>query len=108
MLFFRRLDEQMKASGIMSGARKRCLPKVPQPTNFQKAPIGVPLDFYNDKWLATLPVTQQRITADSSSVAFLPDPTKSLWTPKNKNHDERERWSDWKFNKEFLEGTIER
>ncbi|MBW0474298.1 hypothetical protein O181_014013 [Austropuccinia psidii MF-1] len=77
-IFFWRLDEQMKASGIMSQARKRCLPKVPQTTNFQKAPIGLPLDFYNSKWLATLPVTQQRITADSSSVAFLPDPTKSF------------------------------
>ncbi|MBW0462575.1 hypothetical protein O181_002290 [Austropuccinia psidii MF-1] len=92
----------------MSRARVRCLPKVPQPTYFQKAPIGLPLDFYNEKWLATLPVTQQRITADSSSVAFLPDPTKSLWPPRNKNHDEREKWSDRKFNGAFLEGTIKK
>ncbi|MBW0506695.1 hypothetical protein O181_046410 [Austropuccinia psidii MF-1] len=100
-IFFRRLDEQMKAVddalGITSKARIRKLPKVPQITNFPKAPIGLPLDFYSKKWLSTLPVSQQRL-----SVAFLPDPSKSLLPPQNINHDRREKWSDSKFSKEFV------
>ncbi|MBW0568483.1 hypothetical protein O181_108198 [Austropuccinia psidii MF-1] len=87
-------------------ARIRKLPKVPQETNFPKAPIGLPLDFYNKKWLRSLPVSQQRIVVDKNSVAFLPDPSKSLLPPQNKDHDCWEKWSDRRFSKEFAEKTL--
>ncbi|MBW0529825.1 hypothetical protein O181_069540 [Austropuccinia psidii MF-1] len=109
-IFFRRLDEQMRAidiaKGVKTRSRKRVFPKTPQMSNFTKAPTGLPLDFYNRRWLGTLPINQQRLTVDASSVSFLPDPMRSLWPPQNRFHDSRERWSDRKFNKAFLEERI--
>ncbi|MBW0501188.1 hypothetical protein O181_040903 [Austropuccinia psidii MF-1] len=109
-IFFRRLDEQMRAldiaRGVKSRSQKRLFPKIPEMTNLSKAPTGLPLDFYSRKWLVSLPINQQRMTVDTSSVAFLPDPMQSLWPPQNRFDDPRESWSDRKFGKSFLEDRM--
>ncbi|MBW0537159.1 hypothetical protein O181_076874 [Austropuccinia psidii MF-1] len=96
----------VKMQAVDNALRIIKLPKVPQETNFPKAPIGLPLDFYNKKWLRSLPVSQQRIVVDKNSVAFLPDPSRSLLPPQNKDHDCWEKWSDRRFSKEFAETTL--
>ncbi|MBW0480882.1 hypothetical protein O181_020597 [Austropuccinia psidii MF-1] len=88
-IFFRCLDEQMKAAGkamkVTSKARCRKLPREPQMTNFPTAPTGLPLYFYGKKWLNSLPLPQQRLTVDANAVAFLPDPAKLLFPPNHKD-----------------------
>ncbi|MBW0519687.1 hypothetical protein O181_059402 [Austropuccinia psidii MF-1] len=54
----------------------------------------------------SLPVFQQRNLVDKNSLAFFPDPTRSLFPPQNNDHNFLEKWSDWKLSKEFSNKTL--
>ncbi|KAH9453234.1 hypothetical protein Pst134EA_024118 [Puccinia striiformis f. sp. tritici] len=111
-IFFRRLDLAMKAvqkaKGKASRMRARNLPIIPIPSKFTKVPESLPLDFYGRKWLSEIPEGQQRTIPDLTSVAFLPDPSKSLFPSNNPNFDPLEKLSDAAFNRKFLNGVLKK
>ncbi|PLW46619.1 hypothetical protein PCANC_14366 [Puccinia coronata f. sp. avenae] len=72
-----------------------------------KVPTGLPLDFYRRKWLWELPTGQQRIIPNLAMVAFLPDPSKSLFAVNHPSYDPDEDLSDEAFNEKFLEEALE-
>ncbi|KAI9615694.1 hypothetical protein H4Q26_011330 [Puccinia striiformis f. sp. tritici PST-130] len=71
-------------------------------------PESLPLDFYGRKWLSEIPEGQQRTIPDLTSVAFLPDPSKSLFPSNNPNFDPLEKLSDAAFNRKFLNGVLKK
>ncbi|KAA1127018.1 hypothetical protein PGTUg99_003187 [Puccinia graminis f. sp. tritici] len=109
-IFFRRLDLAMKAVKVATGKtsrmRLRKLPAIPIISSFSKVPQQLPLDFYARKWISELPTGQQRIIPDLSSVAFLHDPSKSLFARNHPDYDKDEKLSDRAFNKKYLDKAI--
>ncbi|KAH9459261.1 hypothetical protein Pst134EA_019415 [Puccinia striiformis f. sp. tritici] len=73
-----------------------------------RMPESLPLDFYGRKWLSEIPEGQQRTIPDLTSVAFLPDPSKSLFPSNNPNFDPLEKLSDAAFNRKFLNGVLKK
>ncbi|KAI9605350.1 hypothetical protein KEM48_002290 [Puccinia striiformis f. sp. tritici PST-130] len=112
-IFIRRLDEVVqnsKAAGVSAASRKRIrrLPKEPVLSSFTKAPKSLALDFYSRRWLQKLQITEQLSHSDITKVAFLPDPTRSLWPTNNPAHDPLETMKDNQFSKKFLPDILER
>ncbi|MBW0534758.1 hypothetical protein O181_074473 [Austropuccinia psidii MF-1] len=66
------------------------------------APEGLPIDFYIADWFNNCTAGQKRVLANSSSIAFLPDASKSLL---GKQHPD-ERPSDKKFTQKYLDEAI--
>ncbi|KAG0139882.1 hypothetical protein CROQUDRAFT_136966, partial [Cronartium quercuum f. sp. fusiforme G11] len=73
-----------------------------------KVPHGLPLDFYRRKWLHELPTGQQRTIPDLTSVAFLPDPSLSLFAKNHPAYDKSEGLSDRAFNKLHLGEVVKK
>ncbi|KNZ59351.1 hypothetical protein VP01_1751g4 [Puccinia sorghi] len=108
--FFRQLDDVMKnvnaATGKTSRMRVRRLPEKAILSRYSKAPKGLPLDFYNRGWLGKLPISQQQMIPDTTQVAFLPDPKRSLLAKNHPRYDKNEKLSDRQFNRLYLAQRI--
>lgn len=75
--FFCSLDVEMLKAGQIAGNNSwksfQKLPKTKQMSEFVKAPQGLPLDFYGQKWFQSLSKSEKRLIPNTSSVAFLQD-----------------------------------
>ncbi|MBW0557625.1 hypothetical protein O181_097340 [Austropuccinia psidii MF-1] len=92
--FIRRLDEEIEKADQHNKKRiqrGQCyLPAEGMGSISSYAPEGLPINFYSADWFNNHTAGQKRVLADSSSIAFLPDASKSLL---GKQHPD-ERLSD--------------
>jgi hypothetical protein len=86
--------------------RVRKLPVTPVISRFTKVPSNLPLDFYNCKWLLAQPIGLQRTIPNHSNVAFLPDPTLSLFPENHPNFGIDKKLSSLAFNKKKLDTVL--
>ncbi|MBW0474466.1 hypothetical protein O181_014181 [Austropuccinia psidii MF-1] len=104
--FMRRLDEEIekadRAQKKWTQRRERLLPKDGCASISTYAPEGLPIDFYDPNWFNNRTEGQKRIIADSNSIAFLPDATKSLL---GKQHQDERLSNKW-FNQKYWEQVI--
>lgn len=70
--------KESEISGKANRRRLRKLPKIPVPSEFKRAPKGLPINFYDPSWFNQVPFDQKRIIANSQQVAFLPNAALSL------------------------------
>ncbi|MBW0561863.1 hypothetical protein O181_101578, partial [Austropuccinia psidii MF-1] len=101
--FMWRLDEEIeKADRTQKKWTQRCerlLPKDGCASISTYVPEGLPIDFYNPNQFNSHMEGQKRIIADSNSIAFFPDATKSL--PGKQHQDER--LSNKRFTQKYSE-----
>ncbi|KAG0139063.1 hypothetical protein CROQUDRAFT_55309, partial [Cronartium quercuum f. sp. fusiforme G11] len=101
--FFRRLDVEIakEAQIIKNAAKKtpRVLPMEKIPSEFTRAPINLPIDFYAPKWFKALGPGQRRLVVNAQQVCFLPNAAKSLLP--NRHPDEF--LSNVKFSAKYLD-----
>ncbi|MBW0544683.1 hypothetical protein O181_084398 [Austropuccinia psidii MF-1] len=101
-LFFRGLDRKMTQNNKILGKppprHPRCRPIVPIPSQFMKAPKGMPLDFYSPDWFNQRDYSERLFVANSRQVAFIPTDIEMS----NETHPD-ERIHDKAFNQKYWE-----
>ncbi|KAG0149622.1 hypothetical protein CROQUDRAFT_104968 [Cronartium quercuum f. sp. fusiforme G11] len=106
--FFRALDAEMlkEARALSNGKgttkQTRRLPTIPVPSEFTRAPTGLPIDFYDPKWFKTLGPGQQHLVADAQKVCFLLDASQSLSPTRHPD----ELISDDRFTGKYLDSKL--
>ncbi|EGG10790.1 uncharacterized protein MELLADRAFT_60199 [Melampsora larici-populina 98AG31] len=106
--WFRALEVEMQkeAQSLSNGKGTtkipRKLPTVPVPSEFTRAPTGLPIDFYDRKWFKNLAPGQRRLTADAEQVCFLPDASQSLMSTRHPD----ELISDERFTAKYLDSKL--
>ncbi|MBW0527570.1 hypothetical protein O181_067285 [Austropuccinia psidii MF-1] len=102
----RRLDEEIEKADQCNKKRiqrhQRYLPAEGMGSIRSYAPEGLPIDFYSADGFNNFTAGQKRVLADSSSIAFLPDASKSLLGKQHPN----ERLSDKQFTQNYWDEAI--
>lgn len=101
--FFRRLNVEMikeaQVNGKASRRRVRRLPKEPRPSAFKRAPVNLPINFYDPTWFKSLSPAQKQIMVDGQNVALLPDARHSLLPDRHPD----EKLSNTRFTAKYLD-----
>ncbi|MBW0460947.1 hypothetical protein O181_000662 [Austropuccinia psidii MF-1] len=99
--FTQRVVEEIQKSNRTQ--RHECLlPKDGCSSIVTYAPEGLPIDFYNSNQFTNRTAGQNRIIADSNSISFFPDATKSLLEKQHQNESLREK----RFTQKYWEKVI--
>ncbi|CAH7670390.1 hypothetical protein PPACK8108_LOCUS5092 [Phakopsora pachyrhizi] len=93
----REMEKSDAINGKRSQRQKRVLPKTSRDSICVRVPKGLPIDFYNAEWFNDCSPAQKTVIADTYSVAFLPDATKSI---REKQHPD-EKLSDKRFSDKY-------
>ncbi|MBW0506181.1 hypothetical protein O181_045896 [Austropuccinia psidii MF-1] len=61
-----------KLAGKSAPLHPQCLPRIPIPSTFKKAPQKMPLDFYCPEWFNKIDYGKQFLIANTKKVTFIP------------------------------------
>ncbi|MBW0514925.1 hypothetical protein O181_054640 [Austropuccinia psidii MF-1] len=104
--FIRRLDEEIQKADQcnekMIQTHKHYLPSEGMRSISSFVPEGLPINFYSEYWFDKCTAGQKRVLADSSSIAFHPDASKSLLGKQHPNT----RPSDKQFTQKYWDEVI--